>query len=141
MIVSFILAVYLQLIHPSLGFEPLEQDIQFLISVFITTIAWVSVSLLTRPSNINTLKDFYIKIQPGGKGWNKIKAQIDEKKIEKKVFWTIPRGITCMMISVFAIYGSLFSLGFFIYGKNLQAIILLTLTILAFFSLWKYLKN
>ena len=79
MIVSFILAVYLQLIHPSLGFEPLEQDIQFLISVFITTIAWVSVSLLTRPSNINTLKDFYIKIQPGGKGWNKVKAQIDEK--------------------------------------------------------------
>ena len=29
-----------------------------------------------------------------------------------------------MMISVFAIYGSLFSAGFFIYGKNTQAIII-----------------
>ena len=141
MIVSFILALYLQIIHTRLGFESIPQDIQFLLSVFVTTMAWVSVSLLTQPSNLNTLKNFYIKIQPGGKGWNEIKAQIDEKKIEKKVFWTIPRGITCMMISVFAIYGSLFCVGFFIYGKNFQAIVLLILTILAFLSLWKYSKD
>ena len=101
----------------------------------------MSISLLTPPSNLNTLKDFYIKIQPGGNGWNKIKAQIDENKIEKKVYWTIPRGITCMMISVLAIYGSLFSLGYFIYGKSTQAIILLVITILAFFSLWKFSKD
>ena len=141
MIVSFILAVYLQIIHTLLGFEPIPQDIQFLASVFITSIAWVSVSFFTPPSDLEILKKFYIKIQPGGKGWNKVKAEIDEKEIEKKVFWTIPRGITCMMISVFAIYGSLFSLGFFIYGKSSQAVILLVLTVLAFFSLWKYSKN
>ena len=46
-----------------------------------------------------------------------------------------------MMISVFAIYGSLFSVGFFIYGKNTQAVLLLLLTLIAFFSLWKYSKN
>ena len=141
MIVSFILAVYLQIIHTRLGFDPIPQDLQFLASIFITTIAWVSVSLLTPPSNLDILKNFYMKIQPGGKGWNKVKAQIDEKEIEKQVFWTIPRGITCMMISVFAIYGSLFSLGFFIYGKSSQALVLLIFTVLAFFSLWKYSKN
>ncbi|MBR48295.1 MAG: Na+:solute symporter [Flavobacteriaceae bacterium] len=141
MVVSFILAIYLQIIHTRLGFEPIQQDIQFLTSVFITTIAWVSVSLFTPPSNLNTLKDFYIKIQPGGKGWNKIKAEIDSKEIEKKVFWTIPRGIVCMIISVFGIYGALFSVGFFIYGKNIQAILLLLLTFIAFVSLWKYSKN
>ena len=141
MVVSFILAIYLQIIHTRLGFEPIQQDIQFLTSVFITTIAWVSVSLFTPPSNLNTLKDFYIKIQPGGKGWNKIKAEIDSKEIEKKVFWTIPRGIVCMIISVFGIYGALFSVGFFIYGKNIQAILLLLLTFIAFVSLWEYSKN
>ena len=141
MIVSFILAIYLQLIHTRLGFEPIPQDIQFLTSVFITTLAWVGVSLLTPPTNLNTLKNFYIKIQPGGKGWNKIKDQIDHKKIEKKVFWTIPRGIICMIISIIAIYGSLFSVGFLIYGKNLQSIILFLITILAFLSLWKYSRN
>ena len=141
MVVSFILAIYLQIIHTRLGFDPIQQDIQFLVSVFITTIAWVSVSFLTPPSNLNTLKNFYIKIQPGGNGWNKIKAQIDENKIEKKVFWTIPRGITCMIISILAIYGSLFSVGYFIYGKSTQGMILFVITILAFFSLWKYSKN
>ena len=93
MIVSFILAIYLQIIHTRLGFEAIPQDIQFLTSVFITTIAWVSVSLLTPPSNLNTLKNFYIKIQPEGIGWNKVKKQIDEDKLQKDVFWTIPRGI------------------------------------------------
>ena len=141
MVVSFILAIYLQIIHTRLGFEAIPQDIQFLTSVLITTIAWVSVSFLTPPSNLNTLKDFYIKIQPGGKGWNRIKAEIDNNEIEKKVFWTIPRGIVCMIISVFGIYGALFSVGFFIYGKNIQAIVLLFLTIIAFVSLWKYSKN
>ena len=101
----------------------------------------VGVSLFTPPSNLNTLKDFYIKIQPGGKGWNKIKAEINNKEIEKKVFWTIPRGIVCMIISVFGIYGALFSVGFFIYGENTQALLLLLLTLIAFFSLWKYSKN
>ena len=141
MIVSFILALYLQIIHTRLGFEAIPQDIQFLTSVFITTIAWVGVSLFTPPSNLNTLKDFYIKIQPGGRGWNKIKAEIDNKEIEKKVFWTIPRGIVCMIISIFGIYGALFSVGFFIYGKNTQAILLFLLTLIAFLSLWKYSKN
>ena len=101
----------------------------------------MGVSLLTPPSNLNTLKEFYTKIQPGGNGWNKIKDQIDDKEIEKKVFWTIPKGIICMMISVFAIYGSLFSVGFLIYGKSLQALILFLLTILAIFLLWKNSKN
>ena len=141
MVVSFILAIYLQIIHTRLGFEAIPQDIQFLTSVFITTIAWVGVSLFTPPSNLNTLKDFYIKIQPGGKGWDKIKAEINNKEIEKKVFWTIPRGIVCMIISVFGIYGALFSVGFFIYGENTQALLLLLLTLIAFFSLWKYSKN
>ena len=138
---NVVLAVYLQVIHTSLGFEAIPQDIQFLTSVFITTLAWVSVSLLTPPCSLNTLKNFYIKIQPGGSGWNKIRAQIDETKIEKKVFWTIPRGITCMIVSIFAIYGSLFSLGFFIYGKTPQALILSLLTILGFYFLWKHSKN
>ena len=116
MVVSFILAIYLQIIHTRLGFEAIPQDIQFLTSVFITTIAWVGVSLFTPPSNLNTLKDFYIKIQPGGKGWNKIKAEINNKEIEKS-FLTIPRGIVCMIISVFGIYGALFSVGFLYMGK------------------------
>ena len=80
----------MQIIHTRLGFEPIEQDIQFLVSVFITTIAWVGVSLFTPPSNLNTLKDFYIKIQPGGKGWNKIKAEIDTRKLKKKFFGLFP---------------------------------------------------
>ena len=80
----------MQIIHTRLGFEPIPQDIQFLTSVFITTIAWVSVSLLTQPSNLNTLKNFYIKIQPGGSGWNKVKAQIDDNKLEKMFFGPFP---------------------------------------------------
>jgi len=35
--VSFILAVYFQVIHPALGFSPIANDFQFLLSVGLTT--------------------------------------------------------------------------------------------------------
>ena len=77
MIVSFLLAIYFQVIHSSLGFTPIPNDIQFLLSVSITTLAWVGVTLLTSPDDIETLKRFYTAIRPHAAGWKPIVDQLD----------------------------------------------------------------
>ena len=41
MVVSFVLAIYFQVIHAALGFTPIANDLQFLLSVGITTLCWV----------------------------------------------------------------------------------------------------
>jgi SSS family solute:Na+ symporter len=144
MTVSFILALYFKLIHAKLGFDPIANDIQLVLGVLITTISWIVVTLLTSPSDTKTLNEFYRVTQPGGPGWDQV---IEDAKsagidlITEKRAWNIPTGILCMVAGSVAIYGALFSTGYFIYGEYTNGLILLTVTISAFFILRKLMKK
>ena len=140
MVVSFLLAIYFQVLHTRFGFSPIANDLQFLWSVGLTTLAWVAVTLLTAPSDMDTLTDFVRKIQPGGPGWAKVRAhmQTEESTVQG---WSIPTGILCMLVGAFAIYSSLFSTGYFIYGKTGVGLILAALSLVSFLLLWRLSKK
>ena len=146
MIVSFIVALYLQIIHPRLGFEVIPAEFQLIIGVTITTIIWVSVTFLTPAENKKTLQEFYHKIQPGGLGWKKVveQAKKDGINIEgEKAAWDVPTGILCMVIGSVAIYSFLFSAGYFLYKDFKMAFSLLGISIVALYFLnktWRKLK-
>ena len=146
MIVSFVVALYLQIIHPRLGFEVIASELQLIIGVAITTIIWVSVTLLTPTEDQKTLQEFYRKIQPGGIGWKKVvdQATKDGVNIEgQKGVWDVPTGILCMVIGSITIYSFLFSIGYFLYKDFKIAFILLSISIISLYFLnktWKKLK-
>ena len=111
-------------------------------SVGITTLCWVGVTLMTSPSDMKTLTSFVQKIQPGGPGWTVVREKMsaDEAALTT-AGWNVPQGILCMFIGAFAIYGTLFSTGYFIYGKSLEGFILGSLSLLAFYLLWRLSKK
>ena len=138
MLVSFVLAIYFQVVHVALGFDAIPNDLQFLLSVGITTFAWVGVTLLTKPSDIETLKNFVRITQPGGKGWQTVTDQMSSSELtNNKEGWNVPRGIVRMLVGAFAIYGALFTTGFFLYGEIRSASLLGVATLAAFYALWK----
>ena len=146
MIISFLVAFYLQIIHPRIGFDPISTEGQLIIGVAITTFSWILITYLTPEEDKQVLRDFYKKIQPGGKGWKKV---VDEAKgdgidlIGKKEAWDVPSGILCMVLGCFFIYSILFSIGYLLYSEYTYAIILLTVSIVSLFFLqkaWKRLK-
>lgn len=138
MMVSFLLALYFQVIHPALGFSLIANDLQFLLCVLITTAAWVGVTLITKPSDMETLTNFYQKIQPFGSGWKPVIENLQKvEEISSKEKGHLPRGILCMLVGAFAIYGALFSTGFFIYGEITNGVLLSSATLLAFYALWR----
>jgi Na+/proline symporter len=51
----------------------------FFITVGITTVMWVVVTYLTKPTDEQVLKDFYVKVRPAG-AWNKIAREAGIKK-------------------------------------------------------------
>src|SRR5690606_21464549 len=51
MVISFLVAVYFQFIHQSLGFQPLHGSLNLLIGVGITTAGWLLVTFLTPPAD------------------------------------------------------------------------------------------
>lgn len=121
MVVSFILALYFQLIHDKVFVNlPLKDWEKLCIGVGLTTVAWILVTLLTPPADEKTLRSFYRLVKPGGPGWayvvDRAKASgdpIDEGEGQ----WAVPAGILCMVFGCFAVYGALFATGYAIYGN------------------------
>jgi Na+/proline symporter len=61
--------------HPVLKSSPYYTKLVLIISV--STVVWVGVTLLTRPSDKEKLIEFYTKTNPGGHGWRPVEALID----------------------------------------------------------------
>ncbi len=146
MIISFIVALYLQIIHPRIGFEIISTEVQLVIGVTITTLSWILITYITPLEDKEVLREFYKKIQPGGIGWRKI---VDDAKKEgvniegNKEAWDVPNGIICMILGCISVYSILFSIGSFLYSKYMVAFSLLTISIISLFFLqkaWKRLK-
>jgi len=146
MIISFLVAFYLQIIHPRIGFDPISTEGQLILGVAITTFSWVLITYLTPQEDKEVLRDFYKKIQPGGKGWKKVVDEAKDEGIDlkgKKEAWDVPTGILCMVLGCFFIYSILFSIGYLLYSEYTFAIILLTVSVVSLFFLqkaWKRLK-
>ncbi|MCD4770098.1 MAG: hypothetical protein K8R35_08030, partial [Bacteroidales bacterium] len=113
---------------------------KLLIAVGITTVTWIVTTLLTRPEDSETLIKFYQKIKPGGPGWKKVIADAKVKGIElgdENEKWEMPLQILCVFIGTIAIYSSLFSIGSFVYGNNLNGIILAVIATAGMYFLFK----
>jgi len=126
MVVSFIVAFYLEVIHVKLGYAALPAHISLIIGISITTTFWIIVTMLTSPTDDKTLRRFYRLVRPGGPGWDKViaKAQQDGDTIEQTATkGDLPRGILCMVFGSLAVYSTVFAAGYYMYGNFTPAII------------------
>ena len=140
MIVSFIVALAFEFIIPN-NFSVEEK---LIIGVTITTISWLIVTLITPPSNIETLQNFYKKIQPGGPGWKKVIKESESKGITitgKKEKWDVPSGILCMLFGSISVYSILFGIGYILYSQTTTGIIFLGISVLSVVALMKFWKR
>src|SRR5690606_32808828 len=128
MIVSFVVAVYLELLHPGLfPAAPLGPATKLLIGVGITTAAWVAVTFVTPPAAEETLRRFCALVRPGGPGWARVvrRAAADGRPLEAAgERWSVPQGILAMLAGSFAVYAALFAIGSWLYGRFLTATVL-----------------
>jgi Na+/proline symporter len=114
--VSFMVALGLFLV-PS-GLEGWQE---LLLGVGLTTVSWVGVTLMTRPSDEETLREFYRVTRPGGPGWRVVvdrAARAGQPLEEGRVHWGVPRGLLCMLLASLAVFGALFATGYWLYGEG-----------------------
>ncbi|MBE9492499.1 MAG: Na+:solute symporter [Bacteroidetes bacterium] len=141
MMVSFLIAIYFQFIHPLLELPELSAGLQLVTGVVVTTICWITVTFLTKPVDKKTLRNFYKLVHPGGPGWKKVIREAEEDNIilepTDKKGWDVPTGIICMVLGCFLIYSILFSTGYWIYGNYTLAFILSGVTIISGYLLYK----
>ncbi|NQZ60497.1 MAG: Na+:solute symporter, partial [Lentisphaeraceae bacterium] len=118
----------------------LEGSWPLIVSVVITTVGWVAITLLTRPTDKATLRKFVAVTNPGGPGWKKVyrEAEAEGNPIEfLHPEANIQRGLICMALACAAVYGFLFGTGYFIYGKTATAIVCFLVTLISSFLVYK----
>ena len=133
------------LFDPTTGLLPEWANYPFV--VVVTTAIWVAVTLMTKPESDATLRNFYKKIQPGGPGWSKVvskAAAADVEIVNSNEKWSVPSGITAMLLGVSLVYVTMFATGYWIYGETILALILTGAALLFGFLLirvWKKMKE
>ena len=110
MVISFVIAVFFfingKMDNPIIsGLKPYEQ---LVIGVIITTLGWIAVTLLTKPTKKETIEQFNTLIFEG----------------ESK-FKGFGLKIVAFILGIFGVYATLFSIGSFIYSEWLTGLLLL----------------
>lgn len=133
MAVSFALALLFEFVDFGL-----EDHQKLVLSVLITTICWVGVTLLTRPTDTNVLAKFYNSITPYGRGWKQFKQVASQAKVPlNKGNDNFTIDLASMLLGVVFVYTSLFATGYIIYGNVTGALILGAVALIAGVSVIK----
>ena len=111
MAVSFVVALFLNLVYPLFGGPALKSWHVLLIGMAVTTVAWVGVTLATRPTDAGVIQKFRQTVRVSGHdvGW----------------------GLVAMSLASLGVYALMFAVGSCIYGEWVRGLILTLTAILS----------
>jgi len=115
--------------------------------VVVTSAIWLTATFVTQPESKEVLRSFYKKIQPGGPGWTRVvdEAKSDDVEIvNTREKWSVPAGITAMLLGCVLIYSIMFATGYWIYGRTTSAMVLTLVAAISGFLLvkaWNRMKD
>jgi Na+/proline symporter len=133
MLISFLIAVYLHLIHVRLGFAPLDPSAALTIGVAITTLTWLAVTFLTPPTDPAVLQSFYDRIRPYPAGWR--------RAVNTRGTSDDAGGLAASCLAWFlgciAVYAALFATGYLLYGRTAIGLSCMAVAVIAGWALWR----
>ncbi len=113
---SLLLALYFEFFHPTV----MSPALKLTLCVGLTTLIWLAVTFLTRPTDDTTLRRFCRLIGPGGVGWRPVlrRAETDGVPIvEHSQKNQIALGLVCSLLGCVTVYSFLIATGYAIYGR------------------------
>jgi len=133
MVVSFALAIYFEMFYSG-GLESWER---MCLAVLITTVCWVGATFLTRPTDINTLQDFFQRIRPHKFGWSPVvqKLKKDGKELPIIKDQSFTNELLMLFLGCIMIYCLLFGVGYVIYGNTMLGSVCVLVSFLSGFFL------
>ena len=134
MIVSFLVAIVFEMVLPRIAPDLVDPSIKLPLGVLITTIAWLAVTFMTPPDDHRKLLSFYKLIKPHAGGWKPVldKAMTDNELTMAEIAPSnLAIELGSMFSGVFLVYGSLFTMGFYLYGQYSSALVALGVAVVS----------
>jgi solute:Na+ symporter, SSS family len=107
MIVAAAVSLYLQIALGWDGDRPRDFAYLMLVTVGLTTCAWLAVTWLTAPEPEETLQRFYRRVRPHGPGWRPVAVSLEPIAIPG----SLPRELFNALAGCVMIYSALFGVG------------------------------
>ena len=129
MTVAAAVSLYLQLGLKWDTDQPRDFAYLMLVTVGITTVAWLAVTFLTSPEPRETLIRFYRRVRPEGPGWSDIAAEVNGDRTPESGGLAIQFAnwaLGCLLI-----YASLFGIGKIIFQEWTTGIVLIAIAVIA----------
>lgn len=115
MSVSFSVAIFLELVYPHFGWRELAPWHKLIVGMVVTTLAWVSVTLMTKPCDSRVIDSFKAKIRAN----------------RHDIAW----GLLAMSVACLAVYSAMFCAGYWIYGEAVLASVMTAVAVVASIAL------
>jgi len=127
MITAFVVSVLLQTVGGLDSDQPLDFARIVLVTVAVTTVAWLAVTFLTRPESESTLVAFYRRTRPSRAGWGPVAALAPDVHpstdgLSNLIDWVAG----CVLV-----YGALFGVGKLLLHEPLPGVLLLGVAAIA----------
>jgi Na+/proline symporter len=122
---SFVVSLAFFIIAKNGGTIPSHQAL--LATVAITTVVWVVVTYLTRPTSDDKLLSFYRLIRPAGPGWRDLRERAGPGPESD----SLPQALLGWVLGCTAVYSALFGTGSVIYREWSQAAVWIALLIVS----------
>ncbi|MFL5582762.1 MAG: sodium:solute symporter family transporter, partial [Gemmatimonadaceae bacterium] len=109
-----------------------------LITVAVSTVAWLTVTMVTRPEADAVLESFYRRVRPGGPGWARVSERLGLGREP------IPGGALAWsnwIAGIVAVYSSLFGIGKLIFGELTEGLIMVVIAVIAFAWIARSFRN
>jgi Na+/proline symporter len=119
--IAAILAPYA--VYPFLMMKGVSYEVSLMIIVAWSTVVWLAVTFLTKPTDEATLKQFYGKVHPGGIGWKVIAAKMPEVQSDTGFGLLFVNWIAGCGLVLCALFGG----GKILFGEPMSGLILLVL--------------
>ncbi|MEX0736901.1 MAG: sodium:solute symporter family protein [Bacteroidota bacterium] len=92
-----------------------------------TTVVWLGITFLTKPTDEETLKNFYRRVHPGGRGWKHIQQLLPDVKGDSGYGGLLLNWIAGVVL----VYSMLFGTGKIVLGQTLDGILFVMIGLVA----------
>ncbi len=117
--------------------DPAQWAVIMLLTVAGSSVVWLAVTFLTKPEDERVLKEFYLRVRPGGPGWRRVSGALG---LGGEPMDGGPLNWTNWVAGVASIYATLFGIGKWIFGEAGWAAFYLAVAVLGFIWIGRNLR-
>lgn len=105
--------------------DPFPMNLYYVVG--ITTVVWLLVTFMTKPTEITKLTSFYRRVRPGGPGWKPLEADNSDISSDGSLYPLLGNWVA----GVILVYMALFGFGHFLFGNYVYFFICLVVGLVA----------